>query len=224
LRIAVRNFTQAAAFLGSTEGIMVDIVGAQPLASMLADWRRSLSVVPSTFRLREERAADVDAREALLDAAFGPARFEKTCERLREGRMPALGLSFVATKGAALVGTLRLWRVEAGDREALMLGPLAVAAECRSAGIGRALIEHGLQRAQKLGHESVILVGDAPYYGRFGFSRAHTLGLTLPGPVDENRFLGLELVPGALAGAKGRVVGTGLLVGTRPQAGDRLAA
>lgn len=203
---------------------MVDVAPARPFTIKLADWRRSLPVIAGSVRLREERLGDVAAREALLDTAFGPSRFTKTCERLREGRFAADGLSLVAIHEGSLVGTLRFWHVEAGDREALMLGPLAVCPTMRSAGIGRALIEHGLRRARRLGHEGVILVGDAPYYERFGFSRAHTLGLTLPGPVDDQRFLGLELVPGALAGAKGRVVGTGLFVERRREEDSRLAA
>lgn len=204
---------------------MTDAAPARPLAIRLADWRRSLPVLAGAVRLREERAADVPAREALLDAAFGRAgRLAKTCERLREGRRPVDGLSIVATSGTAVVGTLRFWHVEAGDCAALMLGPLAVSTAHRSAGIGRALIEHGLRRARRLGHEAVILVGDAPYYERFGFGRAVTTGLTLPGPVDDARFLGLELVPGALAGARGRVVGTGVFVEARLEGEYRLAA
>ncbi len=204
---------------------MTDAAAARPFAIRLADWRRSLPVVAGPVRLRDERTADVPAREALLDATFGhAARRAKTCERLREGRRPAEELSFVAAAGNALVGTLHFWHVEAGDRAALMLGPLAVSADQRSAGIGRALIEHGLRRARRLGHAAVILVGDAPYYGRFGFSRAVTTGLTLPGPVDDARFLGLELVPGALAGARGRVVGTGVFVAARLEGEYRLAA
>lgn len=204
---------------------MTDDAVRRPLAIRLADWRQSLPVLAGPVRLRDERANDVAPREALLDAAFGrAARLAKTCERLRDGRRPAEGLSLVATGGNALVGTLRFWHVEAGDRAALMLGPLAVSTARRSAGIGRALIEHGLRRARKLGHEAVILVGDAPYYGRFGFSRAVTRGLILPGPVDEARFLGLELVPGALAGARGRVVGTGVFIDARLEGEYRLAA
>nr|WP_237482120.1 N-acetyltransferase [Lichenibacterium sp. 6Y81] len=170
---------------------------------------------PAAFRLRDERAGDVAAREALLDASFGPARFAKTCERLREGRRPAEGLSLVAVDGGTVVATLRFWHVECGSRPALMLGPLAVAASHRSAGIGGALIAHGLRRAGRLGHGGVMLVGDAPYYARFGFSRAPVERLVLPGPVDLARFLGLELRPGGLAGARGRVVATGLIVGER---------
>ncbi len=176
------------------------------------------------FRIRDERPRDVEAREALLDRSFGPARFTKTSERLREGRLPADDLSFVALDGGRVIGTLRFWSVEAGRHASLMLGPLAVESACRSAGIGRALIEHGLKRARTLGHDSVMLVGDAPYYARFGFSAIPVSRLVLPGPVDPARFLGLELVPGALADASGRVVGAGLLVGRREPEPLRLAA
>ncbi len=203
---------------------MVDVVFRGSFATALADWRRSRAPAMGGIRLRDERPTDVTAREDLLDAAFGAGRFTKTCERLREGRHAATDLSFVATRGGAVVGTLRFWHVEAGDREALMLGPLAVSRACRSGGIGRAMIEHGLARARKYGHAAVILVGDAPYYERFGFRRALTRGLTLPGPVDEARFLGLELRPGALDGARGRVVGTGVLLGARLEGDYRLAA
>ena len=180
-----------------------------------------LRPVASSFRIRDERPGDVPAREALLDACFGPSRFAKTCERLREGRAAAPGLSFVATVGAEIVGTLRLWHVEAGDRAALLLGPLAVAPGHRSAGIGGALMEHALTRARRLGHGAVLLVGDAPFYGRFGFARDVARPFSLPGPVDEERFLGLELERGALAGAAGRIVGAGefLRLGTTVERG-----
>ena len=176
------------------------------------------------FRLRDERPRDEASREALLDASFGPSRFAKTCERLREGRVAADGLSLVAVDGAAVVGTLRFWHVECGRTPALMLGPLAVAASHRSAGIGGALIAHGLRRATKLGHGGVILVGDAPYYARFGFARGPVENLVLPGPVEQARFLGLELRPAGLAGAQGRVVATGLIVDRRGEEPLRRAA
>lgn len=157
-----------------------------------------------------ERASDVAARERLLDAAFGTERAQKTCERLREGRAPAPGLSLVARLGDEIVGTIRFWHIAAGgDHAALLLGPVAVDATHRSLGIGRKLIAEGLFRAVQQGHKAVLLVGDAPYYERFGFERALTRGLELPGPVDEARFLGLELDPGALAGARGLVRPTG---------------
>ncbi len=160
--------------------------------------------------IREETLADVDAREALLDRAFGPARFEKTCERLREGRMPAHGLAFIAVQGRKVVGTVRMWHVAAGPgRPALVLGPLAVDARFRSLGIGAMLTRHALARATELGHAAVLLVGDAPYYERFGFRRELTDGLRMPGPVERERFLGLELIAGALEGASGLLSPTG---------------
>jgi hypothetical protein len=159
------------------------------------------------FTLAEETPADVAAREALLDDAFGPARFLKTCQRLRDGSAPAPGLALVATDSVGgLIGTLRLWPVLAGGRAALLLGPLAVAARARSLGVGGALIRESLARATDFGHRAVLLVGDAPYYARFGFERRFTEWLTMPGPVERARFLGLELVDGALSAAQGRVV------------------
>lgn len=173
-----------------------------------------LAALPTpAFVLRDERAGDVVARERLLDAAFGPARFTKTCERLREGRRPAEGLALVAEDGEGrLIGTVRLWHVDLGDAGAgLMLGPIAVAAEARSLGLGAALMRVAIDRARRLGHRAVMLVGDAAYYERFGFSTVPTLGLDLPGPVDRHRFLALELVSGALDRASGMVVATGAL-------------
>ena len=165
-----------------------------------------LRAEPSTFVLRQEKPRDVAAREALLDAAFGPSRFTKTCERLREGRLPAQQLAFIAEDDEAVVGTLRFWHVDAGGVSALMLGPLAVAASHRSLGLGGAMIRHGLAQA---GHTAVILVGDAPYYARFGFERRFAAALELPGPVDTNRFLALELSAQALKSARGAVRATG---------------
>ncbi len=170
-----------------------------------------LVVEKSGVSLRDERAGDALARERLLDDSFGAARFEKTCERLREDRMAACSLALVAQDGEALVGTLRCWHVEAGGAPALLLGPLAVAESHRKLGLGAALMRMGLDRAQSLGHKAVILVGDEPYYSRFGFARAPAQSLDLPGWYDPARFLGLELEPGALAHARGMVVATGAL-------------
>jgi predicted N-acetyltransferase YhbS len=163
------------------------------------------------IQIMDEAPADLFAREALLDAAFGASRFRKTAERLRRGRLPARGLAFAAKDEGALVGTVRLWSIEAGDVPALLLGPIAVAQTHRSRGIGRKLMAESLFRAYAAGYEAILLVGDAPYYEAFGFSRRLTLELALPGPVDEARFLGLELKPGALAGARGLVRPTGAI-------------
>ncbi len=159
--------------------------------------------------IADEAPADIFRREALLDAAFGMDRFEKTAERLREGRLPAAAL--VMKDADRLIGTLRLWHVDAGGVDALLLGPLAIEESYRSRGFGRRMIAEALFRAFVAGHAAVLLVGDAPCYAAFGFSRRHTLGLVLPGPVDEARFLGLELVASALQRAKGLVRPTGPL-------------
>jgi predicted N-acetyltransferase YhbS len=156
--------------------------------------------------IRRERAADAAAREALLDEAYGPIRFTKTSEKLRAGRLPAAGLAFVAVEGGRLVGTLRLWSAAAGmGRDSLLLGPLAVAPSHRNRGIGSALMRRALRDARRRGHKSVLLVGDAPYYGRFGFSAEKTAKLWMPGPYEPHRLLGCELVPGALDGARGLI-------------------
>ncbi len=143
--------------------------------------------------------------EALNDLAFGPGRFAKTAYRLREGREGLAELSFVATDGDLLCGSVRYWPVTIGAAPALLLGPLAVHPGRQNQGIGRALMEMSLQRAAALGHRLVILVGDPPYYARVGFAPVPMGRMTLPGPVDPARILYRELVPGALAHAKGEV-------------------
>jgi predicted N-acetyltransferase YhbS len=166
--------------------------------------------------LRHERATDVEAREALLDQAFGDPRARKTSQRLRDGRLPAEGLSLIATDGKRMIGTARHWNVACGNgREALLLGPVAVAADCRNRGIGAALVHRALRDARRLGHGAVILVGDAPYYSRFGFLAAKAAGLKLPGPFERHRLLALELIPGALDAAGGLVRATGRLAQAR---------
>lgn len=156
--------------------------------------------------IRHERPPDGSAREKLLDLCFGAARHEKSSERLREGRRPAAGLSFVATQNGCVVATVRLWNVAAGpSRPVLMLGPLAVDPRWRGRGIGAALVRHALHEADRLGHAAVVLVGDAPYYGRFGFSARKTGELRMPGPYERDRLLAAELRPGALDGARGLI-------------------
>lgn len=160
--------------------------------------------------IRRETPFDVARREALLDEAFGADRFAKTAERLREGRLPEAGLSFVACAGRHLTGTVRLWSISAGPaRPALLLGPLAVASDCRKCGIGGYLMRHAIEQAERRGHRAILLVGDAPYYGRFGFSAEQTGALRLPGPYAPARLLARELVAGALDGAHGLVSATG---------------
>jgi predicted N-acetyltransferase YhbS len=158
------------------------------------------------LNIRQEKPSEAAAREALLDLAYGPVRFTKPSQRLRAGRVPAPGLSFVATEDGRVVGSIRLWEVAAGaDRTALLLGPLAVHPDCRNRGIGGALMRHALRVAGKRGHAAVLLVGDAAYYGRFGFSTEKTGKLWLPGLGDRNRLLGHEFIAGALDGARGSI-------------------
>jgi predicted N-acetyltransferase YhbS len=167
--------------------------------------------------IRLEAPQDILAREALLDRAFGRERARKSSQRLREGRLPAEGLAFTAIREGVLVATLRLWSVKAGDVDALLLGPIAVSPALRSQGLGGRMIRLALDKARALGHGAVLLVGDAPYYQRFGFSRALTERLGMPGPVDPQRFLGLELRQGALAGASGVLRPTGRVAPTLPR-------
>jgi predicted N-acetyltransferase YhbS len=183
------------------------------------------------FAIRAERASDVPAREALLDASFGGNRHARTCQRLRDGRTHAEGLAFTAVQGGRVVATVRLWHVNAGGVPALVLGPLAVDQACRNHGIGAALVRHALAAAKARGHGAVILLGDAPYYARFGFSALKAHELSLPGPFERDRLLGLELRAGALDGAWGMIAPAGMsarrarprLPGKAPQLASQLA-
>jgi predicted N-acetyltransferase YhbS len=164
------------------------------------------------IQIRHERLSDIDARETLLDAAFGESRTRKSSERLREDRLAAEGLSFIAVEGKRVIGTARLWNVACGnDQSALLLGPVAVAEDCRSRGLGGAMVRRAIQTARKLGYGAIVLVGDPEYYDRFGFSAEKTGALWMPGPFERRRLLGRELKAGALDGARGMIAATGRL-------------
>jgi predicted N-acetyltransferase YhbS len=170
------------------------------------------------IHIADERSNDIAAREALLDRIM-PERFLKPSEQLRAGRLPARGLAFVARERGRLVGSVRLWDVEAGGRPALLLGPLAVDRGTQGKGVGAGLMQVALARAADAGHGAIILVGDPEYYERFGFAADPATGLVMPGPVDRRRLLGVELTRNGLHGAEGAVIATGTLA-----AGVRLAA
>ena len=155
------------------------------------------------IHIADEQPFDVAAREALLDRVMGRERVLKPSERLREGRLPAPGLALVARDGDRLVGSVRLWNVVAGGREALLLGPLAVERGLQGRGAGAGLMQVALSRASLAGHKAVILVGDPEYYQRFGFAASPVSGLVMPGPVERRRLLGLELAPAPLVRASG---------------------
>lgn len=144
-----------------------------------------------------EATGDRFGVEALVAAAFGPGRFAKTAERLREGSTPLAG--FVARDGQRVVGSVRLWPIRIGGEPAAFLGPIAVDARLRKGGLGARLVEQCLAEAQARGLRAVLLVGDAPYFGRFGFVRAE--GARLPGPADPRRVLIRTQTGAAPAGA-----------------------
>ena len=181
---------------------------------MTALRKTTVALTPSAapFAIRAERSSDVEAREMLLDACFGENRHQRTCQRLRDGRAPAEGLALSAVVRGRLVGTVRLWHVSAGGKPALMLGPLAVDSTCRGLGVGAALMDRAIETARTRGHGAVILLGDAPYYARFGFSQEKMGDVALPGPFERDRLLGLELSAGALDGACGMISATGALL------------
>jgi predicted N-acetyltransferase YhbS len=134
------------------------------------------------WRIEIEASADAAAVEALVLAAFGPGRFAKTAERLRERARVAAG--FVAREDGRIVGSVRLWAISVGGAPALFLGPIAVAADCRRAGLGADLVQACVDHA---GDTGILLVGDLPYFGRFGFAPAPEARLA--GPVDQRRVL-----------------------------------
>ena len=161
--------------------------------------------------LPKPRPTSRRAKPCSIDA-MGPKRKAKSSEKLRRGRRPSEGLAFVARDASgAVAGTVRLWDVRLGEGgpAALLLGPLAVAPSLKSAGIGSALMRHAIAEAARLGHAAILLVGDEPYYGRFGFSAARTGSLAMPGPYERHRLLALELVDGALDGVQGTLKAAG---------------
>lgn len=161
-----------------------------------------------TLDLHPEAPSDHAAIERLHERAFGPGRFARTAFRLRENVPPFDDLCFTARVGTLLVGSIRLSPVEIGSGfAAILLGPITIDPAFQSRGIGGALMRRSLEMARAKGHSRVILVGDAPYYQRFGFSVVPPGKLTLPGPVDPARLLLCELVDGAFEGVSGPVRG-----------------
>ena len=133
--------------------------------------------------------------DALIAEAFGPGRFVKAAERLRETNRPDLALSFLAWVDGRAVGCVRMWPVSVGGVPAVLLGPFAVDAAYRSRGLGAALIERACAAAAEAGHGMVVLVGDGDYFRPLGFAPAPDV--RMPGPVDQKRVLARALRPGA---------------------------
>jgi predicted N-acetyltransferase YhbS len=159
--------------------------------------------VPDLPLLVAETPALKPALDVLIDRAFGPGRFAKVSERLREGNTQLADCSFVGLRDGVPVGGVRMWPVTIGGRPVAFLGPLAVDADPRSAGLGQALVEQACQAAAAAGWSAVLLVGDAPYFSRAGFAVAP--GVIMPGPVDPRRVLLRALTPGGADDLSGLV-------------------
>jgi predicted N-acetyltransferase YhbS len=162
----------------------------------------------SSFHICAETDGDAETLSHLSAEAFGPGRFARSAYRVREGVPPVAGLCLVGWRENLLIGGIRFTAVSIGEeKNAALLGPLVVDPAEKGKGFGRALVEEGLKRAKTEGFALVLLVGDMPYYGRFGFVPVTPGQITLPGPVDPARLLALEFVPGTLATAVGQVKG-----------------
>lgn len=158
------------------------------------------------YTLAPETADDQWEVEALYDTCFAPGRTALSSYRLREGVPPVAGLSLVARDlEAIMAGAIRFWPVRIGDaaHDALLLGPVAVHPTRQGEGLGALLIQSALDLAAPLGWQRVMLVGDAPYYGRYGFERLDRV--IMPPPTNPDRVLGRALVSGAWNGVYGDV-------------------
>lgn len=153
---------------------------------------------PPELILVNETPAHGAEIEALLNRAFGPGRFAKVSERVREFADFAPELSFCALEAGKVVGVVRMWRVNVGDQPVVFLGPLAVEESERRHGLGAQLVERACQATEAAGESAVLLVGDVPYFQRVGFALAPDV--TLPGPVDARRVLSRTFGDVALAG------------------------
>lgn len=158
---------------------------------------------------RPEQPADAPRIDALIDRAFGPGRHAKAADRLREANTLIPDLSFTAWDGETLVGSVRLWPVTLGGEPVVFLGPIAVEAELRKHRIGQTLVEMACEAAAKAGWRAVLLVGDAPYFGRVGFDAAPAKAVRMPGPVDQRRVLLKALRDGGADGLEGLVAAGG---------------
>ena len=163
----------------------------------------------ASWQIRPETQADAPAITALNEAGFGPGRFAKSAYRLREGVAPVAALSFVAVEQVGgeevLRGSVRFWPIRVGGHEELLLGPLAVRGDQRGKGIGIALMQAGIEKAKQGPWRGILLVGDEPYYAKVGFSRLPPGRVRFPGPVDQDRILGLSLKEGEMLALTGQV-------------------
>lgn len=157
--------------------------------------------------------------DALMEAAFGPARYERTVNKMRKGLDPLPDLSFVSVYEArdetrdetgAVIGSLRFWPLQLPDGSTEpLLGPLAVNPTLRGLGVGRSLVQHGIDAVKRQGWKGIFIVGDPGYYAPFGFKAECVSGLQLPGPVAPLTFMALDFEGNTFANIEG-------IVTTRP--------
>ena len=164
---------------------------------------------------QESPAHDLEIEQIHADA-FGPGRFARAAFRIREGGPHERSLSRVAMLEGKVIASVRMTHVHIGETPALLLGPLAVRPEHMNKGIGRGLMRECLNLAHAQSHRLVILVGDEPYYGPFGFRPAPIGSIQFPAPVDQRRILLSELKGGAAEGVSGMVRHAGMATDPQP--------
>lgn len=163
---------------------------------------------PERFRLLRERPEDGPEIEWLLDLAFAPGRTALSSYRLRDGVAPVVELcTVVRDEYDSLAGAIRFWpvRIGAAGAPALLLGPVAVHPTRQGEGIGALLMHETLADAAMHGWTRIVLIGDLPYYARFGFAREQARGLDFPPPYSADRLLAKALQPGAFDGCSGMI-------------------
>jgi predicted N-acetyltransferase YhbS len=168
------------------------------------------------FSIRNQTLNDLEAAEHLLDLSFGTDRKSKSAYALRKGLTPVSGLTLAAELDGELVGSIQFWPLQLSLTAGtvcppgiLLLGPLAVHPDRQNLGLGKALVEEGLKRAEALKYSAAILVGDPAYYAKFGFGHACVSGLTLQAEADQKRIQGRELTVGSLTGLQGKIISAG---------------
>ena len=184
---------------------MAPIVSGIPKFMPLSASPQSVASQADAPSILVERPEHARAVEVLVDRAFGPGRFAKSSERLREGNRKLDDCSFVALHEGRVIGSVRLWPVTVGGTPVAFLGPLAVDADERKHGLGQALVEAACAAAAQAGWRAVLLVGDAPYFGRIGFSAQPAAQAIMPGPADQRRVLVKALAEGGDQGLAGPI-------------------
>jgi predicted N-acetyltransferase YhbS len=167
---------------------------------------RGTAMNPNTIT-RLERPSDAARIESLQHAAFGPGAYARAAFRVREQAPHDPTLSFLTELDGELVGSVRMTPIKVSEALGLLLGPLVVDPAHKGQGYGKALMRHVMEEARKAGWPFVVLVGDLPYYWPFGFRQLPPKRVEMPGPVDPERLLAAEFVPGVAGTLEGKVIG-----------------